>query len=81
MLKLNSSINFVYRLKSQIEDLDGVGSAWIGPAKEGGLRGASVDVQIEVEKRVPLPALIQSIQALDEALLILPFKSNSWSWR
>jgi len=73
--------NDLLRLKSQIEDLDGVGSAWIGPVKDGGLRGASVAVQIEVEKRVPLPALIQSIQALDEALLILPFKSNSWSWR
>jgi hypothetical protein len=73
--------NDLLRLKSQIEDLDGVGSAWIGPKQEGGVRGGSVAVQIEVEKRVPLPTLIQSVQALDEALLALPFKSNSWSWR
>jgi len=64
-----------------VEDIDGVGNAWLGPLKEGGVRGGSVTVQIEVEKRVPFPALIQSIQALDEALLILPFKSNSWIWR
>jgi hypothetical protein len=73
--------NDLRRLKSQIEELDGVGSAWIGPLKEGGVRGGSVTVEIEVENRVPLPALIQSVQALDEALLILPFKSSSWTWR
>lgn len=64
-----------------MEDIDGVSNAWLGPLKEGGVRGGSVSLQIEVEKRVTLPALIQSIQALDDALLILPFKSNSWLWR
>ncbi|KAG0593561.1 hypothetical protein KC19_1G338900 [Ceratodon purpureus] len=73
--------NDLRRLKSQIEELDGVGNAWIGPFKEGGVRGGSVAVEIEVENRVPMPALIQSIQTLDETLLILPFKSNSWTWR
>lgn len=63
-----------------MEDIDGVSNAWLGPLK-GGVRGGSVSLQIEVEKRVTLPALIQSIQALDDALLILPFKSNSWLWR
>ena len=73
--------NDLRRLKSQIEELDGVGNAWIGPLKEGGVRGGSVAMEIEVENRVLLPALIQSVQALDEALLILPFRSNSWLWR
>lgn len=73
--------NDLRRLKSQVEDIDGVSNAWLGPLKEGGVRGGSVSLQIEVEKRVTLPALIQSIQALDDALLILPFKSNSWLWR
>ncbi len=69
------------RLQSQVLDLDGVGHALLGPFKEGGLRGGSVTMQIEVERRLPLSMLIQSIQALDEALLILPFKTNSWLWR
>ncbi|XP_024383373.1 uncharacterized protein [Physcomitrium patens] len=73
--------NDLRRLKSQVEDLDGVGNARIGTLKEGGVRGGSVAMEIDVEKRVPLPALIQSVQALDEALLILPFKSASWIWR
>ncbi|KAG0621158.1 hypothetical protein M758_4G273800 [Ceratodon purpureus] len=73
--------NDLRRLKSQVEDIDGVGNVWLGPLKEGGIRGGSVTLQIEVEKRVTLPALILYIQALDDALLILPFKSNSWLWR
>lgn len=81
---ISSNLMIMYyldRLKSQVEDLDGVGGAWLGPLKKGGVRGGSVTLQIEVESRVLLPALIQSVQALDDALLILPFKSNSWTWR
>ncbi len=69
------------RLQSQVLDLDGVGDAWLGPFKEGGLRGGSVTMQTEVEKRLPLSMLIKSIQALDDALLVLPFKTNYWLWR
>jgi hypothetical protein len=69
------------RLQSQVLDLDGVGDAWLGPFIEGGLRGGSVTVQTEVEKRLPLSMLIKSIQALDDALLVLPFKTNYWLWR
>ncbi|CAK9881637.1 unnamed protein product [Sphagnum jensenii] len=76
-----TSDNDLQRLQSQVLDLDGVGHASLGPFKEGGLRGGSVTMQIEVERRLPLSMLIQSIQALDEALLILPFKTNSWLWR
>jgi hypothetical protein len=76
-----TSDNDLQRLQSQVLDLDGVGHALLGPFKEGGLRGGSVTMQIEVERRLPLSMLIQSIQALDEALLILPFKTNSWLWR
>jgi pimeloyl-ACP methyl ester carboxylesterase len=69
------------RLQSQVLDLDGVGDAWLGPFIEGGLRGGSVTMQTEVEKRLPLSMLIKSIQALDDALLVLPFKTNYWLWR
>jgi len=41
------------RLQSQVLDLDRVGDAWLGPFKGGGLRGGSVTMQIEVEKRLP----------------------------
>ncbi|CAM6048543.1 unnamed protein product [Sphagnum compactum] len=76
-----TSDNDLQRLQSQVLDLDGVGDAWLGPFKEGGLRGGSVTMQIEVEKRLPLSMLIKSIQALDDALLVLPFKTNYWLWR
>jgi hypothetical protein len=69
------------RLQSQVLDLDGVGDVWLGAFIEGGLRGGSVTMQTEVENRLPLSMLIKSIQALDDALLVLPFKTNYWLWR
>lgn len=69
------------RLNAELSNVDGLLNAWVGPLKEGGLRGGSVSVQIEVESGVPLRSVTKGIQSLDKALLILPFKSNSWSWR
>eukprot|EP00246_Nothoceros_aenigmaticus_P002032 TRINITY_DN12752_c0_g1_i1.p1 TRINITY_DN12752_c0_g1~~TRINITY_DN12752_c0_g1_i1.p1 ORF type:complete len:499 (-),score=60.67 TRINITY_DN12752_c0_g1_i1:649-2145(-) len=73
--------NDVRRLNSLLRNLEGVEDAWIGPFIEGGLRGGSVTLQIEVRMGLRLTDVVKEIQALEHGFLVLPFKYNSWSWR
>ncbi|CAM6126519.1 unnamed protein product [Calypogeia fissa] len=71
----------VKRLNLNLSNVDGLVNAWVGPLKEGGLRGGSVPMQVDVDSGVPLRSVTKAIQSLDKSLLVLPYKTNSWSWR
>ncbi|KAI5084513.1 hypothetical protein GOP47_0001250 [Adiantum capillus-veneris] len=71
----------VQRLQKQLRDVDGVLDVWIGPFMEGGLRGGFVIANLEVNESTPPLLVLNKIQELDQQLLVLPYKSNSWIWR
>lgn len=71
----------VQRLRSQLKEIDGVLDVWTGPFMEGGIRGGFVTVNLQVEENTPSLLVVNKIQELDQQLLVLPYKSNTWIWR
>lgn len=71
----------VQRLQTQLRGIDGVLDVWIGPYMEGGLRGGFVMANLQVNKSTSTVLVVNKIQELDQQLLVLPYKPNSWIWR
>ncbi|MCO5568158.1 hypothetical protein L7F22_021855 [Adiantum nelumboides] len=71
----------VQRLEKQLRDIDGVFDVLIGPFTKGGLRGGFVTANLQVNKSTPSLSLLNKVQELDQQLLVLPYKPNSWIWR
>ncbi|KAJ7532941.1 hypothetical protein O6H91_13G026600 [Diphasiastrum complanatum] len=69
------------RLSTQLEGLNGVKKALISSYMEGGMRGGFVTAQLEIEKGISLKEIIRSIQDMNNELIVLPLKFNSWIWR
>eukprot|EP00250_Pteridium_aquilinum_P013260 c21237_g1_i2 orf=218-1570(-) len=71
----------VERLQTQLKEIDGVLDVWIGPFMEGGIRGGFVTANLQVKESTPSLSVVNKIQGLDQQLLVLPYKSSSWTWR
>lgn len=71
----------VARLERSLADVDGVQRVRVGEAELGGLRGGSVPVELQLEGRVSLKQVVESVHALEASLLALPFEARSWQWR
>lgn len=83
---LNVTINGIadydlQRLQTELMEIEGVLDVWIGPFMEGGIRGGFVTANLQVKDSIPSLIVVNQIQELDQRLLVLPYKSNSWIWR
>lgn len=71
----------VQRLQNELKEIEGVLDVWIGPFMEGGIRGGFVTANLQVQESTPSLLVVNKIQELDQQLLVLPYKSNTWIWR
>ena len=69
------------RLEEQLLGMEGIESLWLGPPIPGGLRGGRISVQLEVDRSISVPQLVQSVHALDNRILALPYENRGWIWR
>lgn len=71
----------VARLERALAGVDGVREVRLGEASLGSLRGGSVPVRLQLEGRVSLRQVVESVHALEAQLLALPFEARFWQWR